>query len=525
MDILCLPIMNVGMSGGRERSPVTLTIDYTGTQFVFKFKLPSTKSVTINWGDGSTEVVVGTDTALITKTSSYSDVRNYTFYLTGDVTEITYIDINTQSFVSGDISTWSALVNIISINAHNTGVSGDISGFSVLIALTLFLLYRTNVSGDLSSLSTLININSIQVFDANFTGDVSGWSTLTSVTIIRVDDNNMDFDSTPAWGVSGAVLRFDDCAMTSQQVDNMIASFSTCTNCTINVAGTNAHRTAASNDDLNTLLANGNTITLNDTLSAEMISDGVFSTDGSDLNVSNCVNGNYTTFGGASPTAFNATSNGGGMHTAGTADEISFVSGQKYIVTFDEVLNSGTAPYFDIAGDIGGGSISAEGLQLSSVGSNVFEFTSNTTTTGNLLFINSVTVTDFEITNISVKDAGWDVSAASWSIAAGVASYDDANDDQAILQIDGDMVSSIATDTVYRIVFTTATAATNASLAIKNSAEDVTFIAQATYTDGTHVIYFTSPADISGGGLGFVGYTSQDAFDLDDVSLKTVTFP
>jgi len=259
-------------------------------------------------------------------------------------------------------------------------------------------------------------------------------------------------------------------------------------------------------------------------LGSDLVTNGSF-TLGADLNVSNCVNGNYTTFGGASPTAFNATSNGGGMHMAGTADEISFVSGQKYIVAFDEVLNSGTAPYVDIVGSIGGGSISVEGLQLSSVGSNVFEFTSNATTTGNLLFINAVTVTDFEITNLSVKDAGWDVSAASWSILGGLATYDDANDNHAMLQVDGQMLASIATEKVYRAVFTTDATPTTAALAIKNAAEDVVYLAQDDYTDDTHTRYFTTPADVSGAGIAFVAYQSGDAFDLDDVSLKEVTFP
>lgn len=53
-------------------------------------------------------------------------------------------------------------------------------------------------------------------------------------------------------------------------VNNFIASLSTSTDGTFNIAGTNAHRTAASNDNLNTLLANGNTITINDVLGDEL---------------------------------------------------------------------------------------------------------------------------------------------------------------------------------------------------------------------------------------------------------------
>ena len=388
------------MSGvGPGRGPVQLTIAFVATQFDFKFKLPSTKSVTINWGDGTTEVVVGTDAALITKTSSYAGAGTFSFYITGDVTELTYIDISGQAFVSGDVSGFSTLTNLTFIHVGVTDISGDISGWSVLTSLTTLFAHSTSVSGDISGLSALTSLSNILLSTTNVTGDISGWSTLTSLTggtALWIQLTDVTFDGTPSWTANNATINLysiNGSGATSQMIDNMIKSLSTCTDCTIRVDGTNAHRTAASNDDLNTLLANGNTITLNDVLSAEKITDPGF------------------------PDATN-----------------------------------------------------------------------------------------------------WDVTDVSWSIGAGVAAYDDANDDAGLLQVDGDMVSSIAVDTVYRAEFTTDATPTNADLAIKNSAEDVVYFAKATYADGTHVVYFTSPSDISGGGLGFVAYQSGDAFDLDDVS-------
>ena len=267
MEILCLPIMNVGMSGvGPGRGPVVLDIAYTATQFVFKFKLPSTKSVTLNWGDGTTEVVVGTDAALITKTSAYSGAGTYTFYLTGDVTELTYIDIHDQAFVTGNISGWSALINLTNIFCRSQAVSGDISGWSALTNLTSLLVGDTSVSGDISSFATLTSLTSLWLNQTSVTGDISGLSTLTSATQLYFNSTSVTFGSAPAWTNASATIWLHDIAATTAMVNNMIESLSTCTDCTINVAGTNAHRTAASNDDLNTLLANGNTITLNDVL-------------------------------------------------------------------------------------------------------------------------------------------------------------------------------------------------------------------------------------------------------------------
>lgn len=322
---------------------------------------------------------------------------------------------------------------------------------------------------------------------------------------------------------SGITIDESSKGYSSADIDYGLSILATCTNCTIDISGTNAHRTAASNSDLNTLLANGNSITLKDTLGSEMISDGVFSTDGANKNVNNCVNLDYTSFANGTPNGFDVTSNGGGTHEAGTADEITVVSGRKYIVTFDMVLNSGTAPVCCLRYDLGGTPICTEGDTTASAGANVMVFTANQTSIGVIDFRNYVSATDFEITNLSVKDAGWDVTDASWSIAAGVAAYDDANDDAGLLQVDNEMLSSVAVDTVYRAEFKIDATPTTAALAIKNSAEDVVYFAQANYTDGTHVRYFTTPAGIAGGGIGYVAYQAGDAFDLDDVSLKTVT--
>lgn len=105
-----------GVGGGRSWSSYWgtrfLTINFTDTQFTFKFKLPSTKSITLVWGDGNTEQVVGQDATIIEKVSNYLDAGTYGFGITGDYEWITYIDISDQSFVSGDISILNQLTPV-----------------------------------------------------------------------------------------------------------------------------------------------------------------------------------------------------------------------------------------------------------------------------------------------------------------------------------------------------------------------------------------------------------------------------
>lgn len=249
---------------GEFSSQIQLTVEFVATQFDFKFKLPSTKSVTLHWGDGSSDEVVGQDAVLITETSSYSGAATYTFSVTGDVTELTWIQINSQAFVSGDISKWSILTNLISIQIYDTAVSGDVSGWSALTLLTTLSGYRTNISGDISGWSTLTAMTGLQIFDTNVSGDVSGLNTLTSLTVIRIDGTDVTWDTTATWVATSITIQFNDCAWTAQMVDNSLASFAATpvTGCTINIAGDNAARTSGSDSDF-AIVDGANTLTVN----------------------------------------------------------------------------------------------------------------------------------------------------------------------------------------------------------------------------------------------------------------------
>ena len=241
-----------GMLGrffGGPRGPVQLTIVYDGAnQFDFKWKAPS-GSFLIFHEEGATTKTEGADAVLKTHTTSFITAGTYSFWITGDVTDLTYIDIENQSIVSGDVSGWSVLTDLTQLYVDRTGVSGDISSWVALINIIYLYCYTTSVSGDISGFAALPDILSLRCYGTSVTFDNTTAWTNASLNQIWVNSNSWD----------------------STMVNNSITSFSTITTpANFNIAGTNAHRTAASNDDLNTLLANGNTITLNDTLGAEL---------------------------------------------------------------------------------------------------------------------------------------------------------------------------------------------------------------------------------------------------------------
>lgn len=259
--------------------PVQLVIDWVEEQqsFNFKWKAPSTSTLVFNWGDGSTSEVVGQDAVEVTTSKIYGGTAEYNFWITGDVLDLTYIDIRSQAFVSGDVSPWIQLINLDTIYFNSTGVDGSIAGYGVLTNLIILWGFQTNITGSIEGLTALTSMISMNLSTTAITGNSALLFTMTSATLIALQSTSVTFDTTPAWVNSSATIRLDSInngGATSTMVDNMIESLSTCTNSTMNVAGNNDHRTAASNDDLNTLYANGNSITLNDVLSAELVVNG-----------------------------------------------------------------------------------------------------------------------------------------------------------------------------------------------------------------------------------------------------------
>ena len=132
------------------------------------------------------------------------------------------------------------------------------------------------------------------------------------------------------------------------------------------------------------------------------------------LNSSTCVNATssnaFNTFSGASATGFTAVSTGAGSSSqfAATADEISFVKGKKYSITFDATLNSGTAPKWNAAISILSATETTDhSIATVTAGANGGIFTANQTTTGVISFKSEGgAATNFAISNLKVVRCG-----------------------------------------------------------------------------------------------------------------------
>ena len=247
-----------------SRSPITLKVEYDGvTQFNFKFKAPSTSTLNIYDGDGTMTPVAGQDDVLVTHTTIYATVGTYYFYVEGDYVDLTSIDIEDMSMVSGSMSGYGVLINLVSFIPTNTGIYGDIGVLSNCPNLVTVKGLRCNVTGDVSDLRYLENLLFFNI----------------------VSSSTLLFSSSEAWASSGFFgLRIQG-NVSSSGVDNMIKAFKGLSGKKVAIAGNNP-RTSDSFADIITMLGNGNSLAVTEDeitpIDAELHTDANAASDPND---------------------------------------------------------------------------------------------------------------------------------------------------------------------------------------------------------------------------------------------------
>ena len=272
-------------------SPIQLTVTFTSTQFAFKFKAPSTSTLIMNDGDGTMTAVAGQDDVEVTHTTAYSTPGTYSFYVEGDYVDLTWIRISNQSFVSGDVSRFSELVNLTVLYLDATGITGSLNTWGSMTSMDSFYAYNTELGGDISAIKTWTSAYSINVYRSNVYGDVSELSSWagTTLRVLNLNTTNVSGDVSKLYVCTNVLLVlnffstnvtfdgvdyfvntgttpffFQDCGWTSEMVDNALIAFAggEFIGKTINIGGTNASRTSASDAAFAYLDAN-NTLTVN----------------------------------------------------------------------------------------------------------------------------------------------------------------------------------------------------------------------------------------------------------------------
>ena len=122
-------------------------------------------------------------------------------------------------------------------------------------------------------------------------------------------------------------------------------------------------------------------------------------------------------------------------------------------------------------------------------------------------FTNTAVTNNFAAPAANMINNGTFDSATGWGlqspveITGGVLHYEASQEYLVAGQADGDMAESIAGSTAYTITFDLAITSGDTYITFINTAASVIYKAEALYTAGAKTVTFTTPSDVSGGGL------------------------
>ncbi len=149
-----------GRGTDASKKQINLFLDYDGvTQFSLMWKMPSTSSIVIDFGDGAgPQTIAGQDGTMITTPSTYSDVGQYYITIGGDIEDFTWFRLLNMPNLYGDTTRCEAMKDLEIFTLNNVSVSCDISEFTGMTSMANFAIQDCpNAGGDVSAIELGVN--------------------------------------------------------------------------------------------------------------------------------------------------------------------------------------------------------------------------------------------------------------------------------------------------------------------------------------------------------------------------------
>jgi len=157
------------------------------TDVVFSvFTIVVGKPVTVNWGDGNTDVLTSQYNNDLTHDYGVGNEGQYNIWLTGGVDSIRFLEALNQIRITGDITNWVFPYNVGGFHMYSTGLTGDCTNHIASMDGPNFVVYDAQylqITGDVSGW----RFADKEMYDVHFegtlvTGDISGWTFPTTVS-------------------------------------------------------------------------------------------------------------------------------------------------------------------------------------------------------------------------------------------------------------------------------------------------------------------------------------------------------
>ena len=185
-------------------------------------------------------------------------------------TGLAYLYLYDLAGVNGSIFYLNAMP-LVELYVYNTGITGSLGEFISTTTMVKFYGYDTAIAGNIANLAALTSLTHLDLHTSSVTGDVEDVNTLVNIVLLGLYDLSLSFGdpeetpTLPAW--TDATIKVNDNTFDAGEVDRFITALDTAggTDGYLDIDGTNASKTPASSDELDSLIAKGWTVLVNET--------------------------------------------------------------------------------------------------------------------------------------------------------------------------------------------------------------------------------------------------------------------
>jgi len=150
--------------------------------------LAAGKSVTVNWGDGTSQTYSG-DNLNITK--NYGATGQYNIWLSGDTNFILRVIHGLQPKSYGSVTNWVLPSTLEYFRIHSTGLTGSVTNWVLPSTLITIYLKSTGLTGSVTNWVLPSTLITMEIQSTGLTGSVTNWVLPSAMIVLNIQSTSL----------------------------------------------------------------------------------------------------------------------------------------------------------------------------------------------------------------------------------------------------------------------------------------------------------------------------------------------
>lgn len=181
-----------------------------------------------NWGKTAVAndwfgiTVVGGKVQKLEFTGGNNLVGSITNFAVDAFTAMTYLYLDTNASLAGDISGWTWPNTVQRIGLYSCGVGGDLTSVTWPTSLTFLLLHFSSVSGSPAGWTIPANSSRIYIYNTSMSGSMAGMPINSNMLLLFMNDNALSGAPDLSANTKLSQFKIEDNALSQADVDAVL---------------------------------------------------------------------------------------------------------------------------------------------------------------------------------------------------------------------------------------------------------------------------------------------------------------